>query len=368
MPTPTGVTWSCDPHTLAKHELLRRYLEAWYPIQMQRPEVPGVTYIEGFAGPGIYNHGEPGSPVIAAKVFLRRRKFLDQGKKLTMAFIEEKAGRLERLKQEMAKAVADFEPLPATFRTHYQRGECGSIVTSVLQRPRRDRGPVLAFLDSFGGPDVPFQLPRTIAQIPSSEVLITFGTNFLTRFGDTDAHQASGDEAFGSTEWRQVHALASRDKKPFLVTTYRNALQKAGFRYVVSFEMFDETGADLHLVFGTSSRTGLEKMKDAMWKIDPVRGVHFRDPRDPGQMTLDFVPDPELGPLRHFLHTALGRGSRTVSQLKELALLETVYRPPHVTKALRHMLDHQLIAKHPTHGQLANTTRVELVRAKTKQG
>jgi hypothetical protein len=50
--------------------------------------------------------------------------------------------------------------------------------------------------------------------------------------------------------------------------------------------MTDDTGADLHLVFGTGSRTGLDGMKDAMWKVDPAKGVHYRDPRDPDQMML----------------------------------------------------------------------------------
>lgn len=31
----------------------------------------------------------------------------------------------------------------------------------------------------------------------------------------------------------------------------------------------------------------VEKMKDAMWAVDPAYRVRYRDPRDPDQMTLD---------------------------------------------------------------------------------
>jgi hypothetical protein len=52
--------------------------------------------------------------------------------------------------------------------------------------------------------------------------------------------------------------------------------------------MIDDTGSDLYLIDGTRNRRGLEKMKEAMWKVDPVQGVHYRDPRNPNQGTLDF--------------------------------------------------------------------------------
>ena len=50
--------------------------------------------------------------------------------------------------------------------------------------------------------------------------------------------------------------------------------------------MRDEGGRELWLLFGTSSLLGVEKMKDAMWAVDPVYGVRYRDPRDPAQMFL----------------------------------------------------------------------------------
>jgi hypothetical protein len=192
----------------------------------------------------------------------------------------------------------------------------------------------------------------------SSEVLVTFGTTFLTRFGGVVDHQASGDQVFGGPAWRRVTGLPPEEKKPFLIDTYRASLRHAGFRYVTSFEMVDDTGFDLHLVFGTSSRVGLEKMKDAMWNVDPVRGVHYRDPRDPGQLTFDFTHSPDLGPLRRALLAELSHGERTLGQLQDHALLETVYRGPHATKAATSMLGDNLISREPAAGQLRKTTRL----------
>ncbi|WP_083521274.1 three-Cys-motif partner protein TcmP [Alicyclobacillus kakegawensis] len=54
-----------EPHTQAKHIILRNYLRAWFPIMGFTNR--RVLFIDGHAGPGIYTDGEDGSPVIAIR-------------------------------------------------------------------------------------------------------------------------------------------------------------------------------------------------------------------------------------------------------------------------------------------------------------
>ncbi len=51
------------PHTAAKHLLLKRYLDRWFPILGKYNQ--RINYIDGFAGPGEYEDGESGSPLLA---------------------------------------------------------------------------------------------------------------------------------------------------------------------------------------------------------------------------------------------------------------------------------------------------------------
>jgi len=60
-----GTVWDLEPHTAKKHEILRRYFEAWLPIMVKWNS--RVLFIDGFAGPGEYSKGEDGSPVIVLK-------------------------------------------------------------------------------------------------------------------------------------------------------------------------------------------------------------------------------------------------------------------------------------------------------------
>jgi three-Cys-motif partner protein len=354
MAVPKQVVWECKPHTLAKHEILRRYLEAWYPILSGKSWCKTLTYAEGFAGAGVYTDGSPGSPVVAARVFLRR-KHLMAGKTLNIVLVEANARRLARLRQELAVPLGAYGN---PFVPRYEQGDCGDKLLPTLTGCGAWEGPIFAFLDSYGGPDVPFDVARAIARRPSSEVLVTFGTNFLTRFGSKDEYQEAGDQAFGGPTWRGVHELPAAKKKAFLVSTYRDSLKTAGFTHVLSFEMIDNTGSDLHLVFGTKDMLGLERMKDAMWRIDPVRGVHYRDPRDLGQTALEFDLHPHLEPLIMEILQVLGDDELTVAQLQDHALLETVYRKPHATRAVKVIAGQGLIEREPRTGQVTKATRV----------
>jgi three-Cys-motif partner protein len=64
---PKDIVWPLEPHTKGKHEVLRHYLEAWFPILGFTQG--RIVFIDGFAGPGEYAGGEKGSPLIALDVF-----------------------------------------------------------------------------------------------------------------------------------------------------------------------------------------------------------------------------------------------------------------------------------------------------------
>ena len=68
---PTEIVWERDPHTEAKHTLLRRYMSAWFPIMAKQFRGDGITFFDGFAGPGKYTNAAESSPVIAMEQALR---------------------------------------------------------------------------------------------------------------------------------------------------------------------------------------------------------------------------------------------------------------------------------------------------------
>ncbi|MGW4646344.1 three-Cys-motif partner protein TcmP [Kitasatospora sp. NPDC004289] len=346
MAVPKGVTWPRDPHTAAKHALLRRYLQAWAPILLSRHQA--LTYAEGFAGPGIYEGGEPGSPVVAFETLaaaLRRTRG-----RVTMVLVEEDARRTAELSARIAAARA-AAAAGSQLDVRISQGACHPDLLTNLAGSGALGRPMFALLDGFGGPDVPFSLLQRIAESHrSSEVMVTFQPSFLFRFAEKNqGHRAAGDAFFGGTDWHGVFQQPSNAKIAYLRDRYRESLRRAGFQYTLVFEMIDEAGHLLYLIFGTRHPKGVEKMKEAMWVVDSTSGVRYIDPKDPNQQALELDIEPDTGPLRRILlaHLRTSPGDRSVDQLKEYTLLETVYRPTQVIPLVKRMRDEQEIDVSP---------------------
>src|SRR6185437_9529423 len=103
MTAPKSTVWKIEPHTQAKHEILRRYLEAWTAI-LSLGRFPTIAYVDGFAGPGVYEKGEIGSPIIALNAALDQQRQHPEmaATSLIFLFIEEKKDRADRLEDSVA--------------------------------------------------------------------------------------------------------------------------------------------------------------------------------------------------------------------------------------------------------------------------
>lgn len=359
MATPKGTLWPRDGHTGAKHDLLRRYLQAWLPILLARNT--RVTYAEGFSGPGVYDKGEPGSPVVALRTFCQYPDALSlPNREAHLVFVEEMPKRAARLEAELAAAADHLAPLPPGLRVHpVVAGDCADVLADALNGCQAGGWPMFVFLDSFGGPDIPFGLLRLVAENRSSEVLLTFQPQFLMRHGDHPTHRASGDNAFGGTHWQGVFDQEPHRKLRFLVEAYRQTLRLAGFDHSLGFVMLDEGGHELWLLFATSSVKGVEKMKDAMWAVDPVHGVRYRDPRDPDQMLLDIEASPDAAPLARMIAERLATGPQTLDELRDWANLHTVYKRGQVLATVRSLLNNGRLTR-PPQGRLEGPTPLSL--------
>jgi three-Cys-motif partner protein len=347
MAVPKEALWERDPHTAAKHDLLKRYLEAWAPILLSRHDV--ITYAEGFAGAGVYKRGEPGSPVIASDVFAGALQTYP--KRVRVILMEEDSRRVEELKRQMAIARTRYgSDVTGRLATVVEHGDFHPALLQNLRSAGALGKPLFVLLDSFGGPDIPYSLLEELGRLPATEVMVTFEPGFLTRFAEKhEGHRQSGDAAFGSPDWQAVFQQPSAQKFAFLRERYRETLRRAGFSHTLYFEMVDEGGRKLYLIFGTGHERGLEKMKDAMWKVDTSYGIRYRDPKDTQQQMLELDFEPDTAPLRRILHDFIAASptGRSVPELQRYTLLETVYRPAQVITLLREMRDDGVLTAGP---------------------
>ena len=334
---PTGILWERDPHTAAKHTLLRRYMSAWFPIMAKQFDEIGITFFDGFAGPGQYTNAQESSPAIAMEQALRP-EVTRWGTEKRLVFVEVDRGRAEHLESLLdARFPLATRPPGLVMRVH--RGKCGDLFDQVIAEVGGWDGPVFANLDGWGA-DTNYEIVQRVAQQQSSEVLVTFEDQFFIRFAKGE--QQAGERVFGHSDWRRVDQLPTAEKKPFLLDLYREGLHSAGFPYVLTFEMIDEGGHSLHLFFGTTNKVAVRKFKDGLWEVDGVSGQKFRDPRDPNQMSFDILR-PDFTPLESRILGLLDGRDYSMAELCEDALLETIYRETDVKPAVDRLVDQRKV-------------------------
>ncbi len=299
----------------------------------------GITFFDGFAGPGEYKNAQDSSPVIAMEQALRS-EVTRWGAPTRLVFVEDHRGRAAHL-EELLGARFPLTARPPGLVVRVRRGECSVLFEQAIAEVDGWDGPVFANLDGWGV-DTDYAIVQRIAQQRSSEVLITFEDQFFIRFANGE--QQAGERVFGHSGWRRVDGLPTAEKKPFLLDLYRKGLHSAGFPHVLTFEMIDEGGHSLHLFFGTKNKVAVEKFKDGLWEVDGVSGQRFRDPRDLNQMSFDIL-HPDFTLLESRILELLNARDHSMSELCEDALLETIYKETHVKPVVDRLLSEHKVEK-----------------------
>ncbi|CCH79827.1 hypothetical protein BN12_60033 [Nostocoides japonicum T1-X7] len=337
------VPWEADEHTKAKHALYAQYLSKWMPI-MVNGWGANITYAEGFSGPGVYLDGSPGSPVIAMRTLVDDPDIRTKVKRggLRFVFIDHDQRCIDMLPGELGKAASPVTLGDLAAHGIYltiEKGKCEPDLERVLTAQNAWQRPILAVLDTWGGA-VSFDLVKRIADNPGSEVIITMQPQYFARFAIAD-EVTHGDRVFGNNRWRAVSEQPSGSKDRWLLQRYRHSIRAAGFPFVLDFELIDKRGQSLFLVFGTTHRKGLIKMKEAMWEVDDVAGIGYRDPRDPDQQALAIEFEPNTAPLKRLIMdhlSTLPNNRAVIRDLRSFALFNTVFKESQAMAAVREMV------------------------------
>jgi three-Cys-motif partner protein len=327
MAAPKTTVWDLEPHTRAKHEILRRYLQAWMPI-LSQGGFPQVLYIDGFAGPGCYSRGELGSPVIALRAAIDQRAAL----KATFLFLFVE---IERDRAQVLEEIVAELALPEKFRVTIAAEQTFEAAFQELAQfykgQRRGFPPTFAFIDPFGWRGVPFSVVRELMSHQSCEVLLTFMYEEINRFIGHPDQEKNFDSFFGTSRWREGIRLADpRMRNRFLHDLYIEQLHTAAnVTHVRSFEMRnDRDVTDYFLFYGTNNVLGLKKMKESMWRVDETGEFSFSDATNQNQFVL-FEKKPRFDLLERQILDHFGAHETTVGDIEDFVVAHTAFRETH---------------------------------------
>ena len=319
--------WPIAPHTAAKHAILRRYLQAWFPKITSRYRKVG--FIDGFAGPGEYLGGEPGSPLIALEVAVQHKIDMST-KELVYLFVEEDRQRYNHLAQ-----VIGSLSLPNYIKIDHFCGSFVDAMGQVLNSLSNSMAPTLIMIDPFGVKGMPLDTIKQLAQFPKTEFLISLMYESMNRFMTTPEFEPHMDELYGTEEWRQaIEMIGSKEKHRFLVDLFTNQLKSCGMEFTRTFELKDAGNRNEYdLVFATHSIDGLKAIKDAMWKVDPSGFFVFSDATASTQQTL-FTLEPNFAQLGSLIVDHFKGQTVSVDQIESFVLVDTAFRETHFKRQI----------------------------------
>lgn len=319
-------------HHVAKHAVLREYMNAWLPkLGFSYPQ---VAVIDGFASAGRYRDGQRGSPLIMLDAYLGRsdadRSRFKHGPLFT--FIESKRSFAEHLRAEI-DAIDDLKGASVEII----HGSYEKEFPKVVERLASTYGqplPTFAFVDPRGYRETPFDLIRSYRRQlgGKAEAMVYVPVNFMARFVMTDLTENALRRALGGIDAiervRENPELVDREAGERIAQEFADLMRRE-YDYVTQFTIDPVRHNEYHLFFGTGSEHGVREMKRAYWKVDPVAGSGYQqDPRQArGQQALFAAAEvtslPPEDTLPALLRERYGTRVFTVEDAQRWTLLST---------------------------------------------
>ncbi|MFY1632878.1 hypothetical protein ACN27F_06240 [Solwaraspora sp. WMMB335] len=320
-----------DPIATVHRDLLVRHLSGWLGAATRQAR--RATFVQAYDGP------DTGAADAALRAVATRgaagpagttHAALPAGCQLsivTLAGVPAGAGDPAELATRLGAAEAG---LPPTVSVHLLPGGSAQLPVAIAATTAA-RAPLLAYLDLAGGPLPEPGVLRAVASGRPAELLIT------------GAHRPAGD--------------------PGRPDRLRQILTGAGFPLVSAVVLRPvgaaTTGAPQPrvLAFATGSGKRIEAFKDALWAVDaPGTGFDLCDLADPSAPA-------DSGPLRRTLLAHLtATGPRTVAEIRQFAVTQTVYRASDASRVVAGLITEGLVRRWPAGDRLGGDVVVTAAR------
>ncbi|MEU9338807.1 three-Cys-motif partner protein TcmP [Streptomyces sp. NPDC048290] len=352
-----------------KHDLLKRYLPQFGGMTGTQSRDGRVVYLDGYAGEGRYESGEPASAEIALRVAAYLRGAA--GLTLECFFCEPQAKSFDRLR----KVVEPYQR--RNVRAYVHHGEVDGVLDRVVGRAERE--PLFLFLDPTGLVLPQNRLVEVLAhrrpqKRPATELLMNFSMMAVWRLGGhvrspkgNERSLRRFDDVCGGTWWREyfADAVASRgadgaaeDAIEEVAAEYSRRLARRTGMVVQSVPVSHSPRkrAVYRLVFATRSPYGLWVFGDSVARARSVwwETLQEREEEDDGALfTRVSVTRPDPKEVE----------ARALPQItKNLATLLAQTRRPF------RLVDHTLAIFGPYYGQVTEPVVRRAVRLLYEQG
>jgi three-Cys-motif partner protein len=264
VPDSADEKWEFAAHTLAKHEILRRYLGAWLSIlgRGRAGRRPGqLILLDGFAGRGRYMEGQPGSPAV---MFERAVQVVDDGlaervaircsepDEINFGHLKEVAGGLRHERVSIKATQETFEEVAQKFLDY--------------ARKPGNPAPTFVMVDPYGVRGVKLDTLKQMLEFDRVEILLTFMVRDPSRFLREGNYAPPLTALFGGEAWKDCED--AEDRPVCLMRRFREIVVPDVAEYALPFTVYEDERKTIlyYLVHLTNNDLGMREMKKAMVK------------------------------------------------------------------------------------------------------
>ena len=293
-------------------------------------------YYDAFAGPGEYEAGEPGSPIIALQTLLDHNARASMAKaEFVFLFNEPDEACADNLRELVEDFEQNHQPWPSNVKIDINNTTFIDLTTEILDSidgREAKLAPTFAFVDPVGVKATPMAVLKRLTEYPKAELLVYFAREASVRWAGSGQIDERLTELFGTDQFKGASTLNGVERSQFLHDLYKYQLHnKCGFPYIQAFTMVDDRGKQVYdLFYCTHEPIGMNRMKEAMWKLAPSGDFTFRD-RFANQEVI-FADEVDTGPLRDHLLEHFRGQAETVDVIVDHVVVATPYIEPHVRR------------------------------------
>lgn len=301
-------------HSLAKHRILREYVETYVRVLTANPrwEHLRLSVVDGFAGGGEYVNPSgvlvPGSPLILMDAIRNAEKEVNAERRKPIAvdsrffFVEKKKQNFDYLSATLTRRGDVGRPGVQLLHGPFDQ-QLDSLLASITATRSQGAARAIFVLDQYGYTDVPLTMLRRIFNVlPKAEVFLTLAVGWIAAYLPT-ARDAASKLGIPPHEFERVAAVCAEDidladplARPTLAHVQRilyHAFSDGGAgRFVTPFFIVSrDSNRAYWFLHAANSQRASDVVKQLHWRMHN----HFEHYGSAGLAMLGYDPSRDAG-------------------------------------------------------------------------
>jgi three-Cys-motif partner protein len=340
------------PHSQAKLALYENYLMHYLRVLGLTPFVNKINLFDIYCGIGVYKDGNVGSPLITNKCIKETNEIVKQrGKPLKPISVI--INDFEKHKIDNVESILNADKIENCSYEFFNKDaddmlDITSAKVNSYQRTERS----LVFIDPYGYSQIHRDKIYNLIKNEHTEIILFLPVMQMYRFKEialNDPNRACYEDLrkFIFSFFPANHKIL-RDKIENVVEFIHEIKEALSFDrrfYTCSHYIERGKGNYYALFFITSNMYGLEKMLEAKWKLDPIKGKGFKQKKTPSLFDDHFEEvdhNRELDSLKSKITVSLKGRILSNNDIYEITL-RNEFRPTHAKTALDELIKLRMI-------------------------